>query len=119
MASKEQLRAEWDRLLKLEAIGPAQRGFALETLLLGIAAADGIEHGAAYRTRGEQVDGLLELDGRYLLLEAKWVADPVTAADVYSFRAKVEGKLTGTIGVFVAVNGFAEAFGFGPCSGTI
>lgn len=100
---------EWDRLLKLVAVGPAQRGFALESLLLGIAATDGIEHSAAYRPRGEQLDGLLELDGRYLLLEAKWVSDPVSAADVYSFRAKVEGKLVGTIGVFVAVNGFAEA----------
>jgi hypothetical protein len=109
MAGKQHLRDRWEQLSRLDGVTPVQRGFELEALLLDLARSDGMECSPSFRAAGEQMDGLLELDGRHLLLEAKWVAPPVPASEIYSFRAKVEGRLVGTVGVFVAVNGFADA----------
>jgi hypothetical protein len=42
------------------------------------------------------------------LVETKWQQEPVPASTVYAFRAKVDGKLIGTMGVFIAINGFSD-----------
>jgi len=42
-----------------------------------------------------------------MLLEAKWTQDPLPASSIYQFRGKVEGKLVGTIGVFISMSGFS------------
>src|SRR6202011_1415515 len=47
--------------------------------------------------------------GRVLLLEAKWTQDPQPASSIYQFRGKVEGKLIGTIGVFISMSGYSVA----------
>ena len=108
MEPKEQLRKELDRLKRRRGVSTSQRGYELESLIIRVASSEGIECGASYRAKGEQIDGLLELDSRYLLLEARWTPEPLPASEIYAFRAKVEGKLVGTVGVFIAVNGFAE-----------
>jgi hypothetical protein len=33
--------------------------------------------------------------------------DPTLAADLYAFKGKVDGKLVGTIGVFVSMRGYS------------
>ena len=42
-----------------------------------------------------------------MLLEAKWTQDPLPASSIYQFCGKVEGKLVGTIGVFISMSGFS------------
>lgn len=42
-----------------------------------------------------------------MLLEAKWTQDPLPASSIYQFRGKIEGKLVGTIGVFISMSGFS------------
>ena len=42
------------------------------------------------------------------LLEAKWHADPLPASTLYQFKGKVDGKLTGTIGIFISMSGYSE-----------
>lgn len=55
--------------------------------------------------------------GATYLLEAKWTAQKVGAADLRSFNAKVEDKASWTRGLFISENGFSEdgllAFGKG------
>lgn len=34
--------------------------------------------------------------------------DPLPASSIYQFRGKVEGKLVGTIGVFISMSGFSN-----------
>jgi hypothetical protein len=61
-----------------------------------------------YRPKGEEIDGSFVLHGRTMLLEAKWTRDPHPASSLYQFRGKVDGKLVGTIGLFVSMAGFSE-----------
>ena len=75
--------------------------------MIDLAALEGLAALPPFRSGGEQIDGLIVLDCRHILLEAKWTAAPVSASEVYSFRSKVDGKLTGTLGLFVSVGGFA------------
>ena len=84
------------------------RGYRLEELLTALCALEGLRPSPSYRGRGEQVDGLFELGGLYALLEAKWHAGELPASEVYAFLGKVDGKLSGTLGVFVSMGGFSE-----------
>lgn len=85
-----------------------QRGYRLEELLTAICALEGLRPSPSYRGRGEQVDGLFECNGLYALMEAKWHVKERPASDIYAFLGKVDGKLTGTLGVFVSMSGFSE-----------
>lgn len=84
-----------------------QRGYRLEELLVGLMAIEGLRPEPSFRPRGEQIDALFELRGRHFLVEAKWTSIKQPASAIYEFQGKVEGKLVGTIGVFVAMGGFA------------
>jgi hypothetical protein len=59
------------------------------------------------RPDGEEVDGSFVHCCRSLLLEAKWRKDPVPASAIYAFKGKVDGKLAGTLGVFVSMSGYS------------
>jgi hypothetical protein len=37
----------------------------------------------------------------------KWEAAPIPASSIFAFRGKIDGKLAGTLGVFVSMSGFA------------
>jgi hypothetical protein len=85
-----------------------QRGFTLEKLLIGLAMSEGLETEHPFRTKGEQVDGLIVIDNRALLLEAKWHDDELPASSIYAFQGKLRGKIVGTLGVFVSIKGFSK-----------
>ncbi len=34
----------------------------------------------------------------------------MSVADIYIFRAKIEGKLVGTLGVFISMNGYTRMY---------
>lgn len=109
MLSKEHLREQYRDLQHLRETTEQKRGFELERLIIELAAFEGLECRAPFRPQGEQVDGLLRLDNRFFLIEAKWTNAPAPASEIYAFRAKVEGKLVGTIGIYVSMSGFADA----------
>jgi len=73
MPSKDHLRRRYDELLSLQGMTPQQRGYAFEELVLDLARHEGVPCWPPYRPKGEQVDGLLQLDGRYFLIEASWL----------------------------------------------
>lgn len=85
-----------------------QRGYCLEALLHDVMLNEELAPRASYRPEGEQVDGSFVLHSKPLLLEAKWLKDPVPASAIYAFKGKVDGKLVGTIGLMLAVNGFSD-----------
>ncbi len=104
------------KLLLLEKLNPnpsyyAKRGRALPT---DAATADdapnndsGTKKKRGRQPGGEQVDGFFELGGRFLLVEAKWT-EPIPASALYTFRGVVEGRLAGTLGLFISAGGFAD-----------
>ena len=108
----DDIRKEYEELASLaldsDGLAKRRRGFAFERLLNRLCTVDGLEPRAGYRPEGEQIDGSIYLDGHVYLLEAKWHADPLPASTLYQFKGKVDGKLMGTIGVFISMSGYAK-----------
>jgi hypothetical protein len=86
----------------------ARRGRALEGLIFRILEAERLEPRLRFRPKGEEIDGSFVFGGRVYLLEAKWTAHPVPASELYAFRGKVDGKLAGTIGVFISIGDYSD-----------
>lgn len=84
------------------------RGYKFERVLTDLLAEDGLEPRASYKPQGEQIDGSFFLEGTVFLLEAKWHADPMPASTLYEFKGKVDGKLVGTLGVFISMSGYSK-----------
>jgi hypothetical protein len=63
---------------------------------------------SSYRTDAEQIDGSFIYPGQPFLLEAKWHAERLPASSIYAFKGKVDGKLAGTLGLMISMNGFSE-----------
>jgi len=116
VAGRDQLQARWHELQQVPAglkrSGLASwkrgRGYELEKLIFELARSERLDAAPAYRGSGEQIDGYFMVGHRHFLLEAKWQEDPVTASEVFAFQGKLRGKLLGTLGLFVSVNGFAD-----------
>jgi hypothetical protein len=103
------LRQQFDDLEKLGAEPGAQvaqwRGNQFEALLLDLFDAHQMLLRRSFHTndnRSEQIDGAIDIVGRVALVEAKWTKESLAASELFSFLGKVEGKFTGTIGVFVS-----------------
>jgi len=84
------------------------RGRAFEGIIQAVLYRDDLKPRTHFRPEGEEVDGSFVLHHRTFLLEAKWRKDPRPASDLYAFRGKVDGKLVGTIGVFISMSGYSS-----------
>lgn len=91
-----------------DAKGRQRRGYALQNLLYSILFHEGLDPRTSYRPKGEEIDGAFYLDHRTFLLEARWRADLTSASDLGTFKIKVDGKLAGTLGIFISMNGYSE-----------
>jgi hypothetical protein len=98
----------------ISAVSPQQRGFALEKFLRQLFELFDMDPKASFRIVGEQIDGAFSYDGTDYLMEAKWEKGLIAAEALDIFDAKVRRKLENTLGLFLAINGFAptglEAF---------
>ncbi|WP_280478860.1 hypothetical protein [Nocardia asiatica] len=56
----------------------------------------------------EQVDGSFFFRGFTYLVEARWVKEKPTAAQLADFKLKVDGKLESTRGLYVSMAGFDD-----------
>lgn len=91
-----------------DAVWNRNRGYRFETLLANLLRADNLDPRTSYKAPGEQIDGSFFLDGTVFLLEAKWHATEIPASTLYQFKGKVDGKLSGTIGVFISMSGYSK-----------
>jgi len=85
----------------------ADRGREFEAALIEMLSEAELEPRKGYRPLGEEVDGSFLLDGRTYLFEAKWTSAAHPASSLYQFKGKVEGKLTGTVGLFFSMSGYS------------
>jgi hypothetical protein len=85
----------------------ADRGRRFERILSAMFEEADLQPRLAYRPRGEEIDGSIWFEGRTILIEAKWTNAPHPASSLYQFKGKVDGKLVGTLGLFISVNGFS------------
>ena len=88
-------------------LDPVKRGKAFEKVLGLILELEKIRHVLAYRPSGEEIDGAFWWNDRTFLLEAKWHKDPLPASSIYTFKGKVDGKFSGTCGVFISMSGYS------------
>lgn len=99
------------RLDQLQATATAEqrrrRGREFEQVLYRMLVEAELAPRIRFRPIGEEIDGSFVHEGRVILLEAKWTQEPLPASSIYQFRGKVEGKLVGTIGVFISMSGFS------------
>ena len=84
-----------------------QRGREFERVLCEMLAEADMEPRSSYRPAGEEIDGSFLYRDRTMLFEAKWTSSPVPASALYQFRGKLEGELTGTLGAFISMGGYA------------
>tara|TARA_R110002020_G_scaffold50791_2_gene143673 strand:- start:11331 stop:12377 length:1047 start_codon:yes stop_codon:yes gene_type:complete len=112
MSILDEIRKDYEALVNLPPSADGNekraRGFAFERLLKKLFSHDKLEPRAGYKPSGEQIDGSIYLDGRVYLLEAKWHADPLPASTLYQFKGKVDGKLLGTVGIFISMSGYGD-----------
>lgn len=85
-----------------------RRGKEFEKVICELLQEEGLEPRTSYRPTGEEIDGSFVLDGKFFLLEAKWHKDTLPASAIYQFKAKVDGKLVSTLGVFISMSGYSE-----------
>jgi hypothetical protein len=109
--TREQLRNRYEELQDLPVESPAEekrrRGRQFEILLKDLLDLEKLEPRVRIRPPGEEIDGSFFHRDRFFLLEAKWTKDPEPASSLYSFKGKLDGKLQGTLGVFISIGGFA------------
>lgn len=84
------------------------RGRKFEKWLTKLLSHDHLDPRTSFRPKGEEVDGSFLHWGRYFLLEAKWWEQTVPASAIYQFKGKVDGKLVGTLGVFISMSGYSD-----------
>lgn len=65
-----------------------------------------IAYRTSYRVPHEQLDGAFECRSFTHLVEARWRAATPSLGDLALFKAKVDGKLESTSGLFVSMAGF-------------
>lgn len=84
-----------------------QRGRTFERMLTQLLSRENMEPRSSMRPSGEEIDGSFAMGDRFFLLEAKWHATPIPASALYAFKGKVDGKLIGTIGVFLSMSDYS------------
>jgi hypothetical protein len=107
-----ELQQQFSNLVNLPAEATAadkrRRGFAFEKFLERLLTQEELAPRLRLRPTGEEIDGSFDLHNRVFLLEAKWHAEPLPASAIYAFQGKVNGKLSGTLGVFISMSGFSD-----------
>lgn len=110
---REQREALRRRLAALTSMANRQqRGRAFEAVLNDLFAVDGLRVREAFTLRtedgqvGEQIDGLIVLDGQPILVEAKWHGEPLTVNDVSRHLVRVYGR-AGVHGLIVSASPFS------------
>lgn len=118
--AKRTRRTERDNLRRrLAALrpmsSPRERGLAFEGVLNNIFALDGLKVRESFTLNteegqvGEQIDGLIVLDGHPILVEAKWHATPLGVNDVSRHLVRVYGRPAGVHGLIVSASEFGTA----------
>jgi restriction system protein len=112
---RDELAALRTRLAGLASIVNAQqRGLALEPVLNDLFKIDGLSVREAFTLRDEkgqvqeQIDGLIALDGRPILVEAKWLSTPIGQAEISRHLVRVYGRAE-VAGLFVSSSPYTEA----------
>ncbi|WP_257462098.1 hypothetical protein [Archangium lipolyticum] len=88
--------------MKKGRMGAQERGRRLEGIVYELLETESLRPRRNTRPPGEEIDISFTDGQRHFLLEARW-RERVSMADVFAFRGKLEGKLVGTLGIFLYI----------------
>lgn len=104
--AKDDLRAMF---FALSCKGDVQkRGYLLEDFLRDLFKHEGVDPKASFKNIGEQIDGSFQWNGQTHLVEAKWVAKPISGSEFGAFMYKISGKTVDTRGLYISINGYSK-----------
>lgn len=107
---RDDLRRQLTSLPQMD--NPRERGLAFEAVLNKIFALDDLKVRESFVLNteegqvGEQIDGLIVLDGQPVLVEAKWHAAPLGVNDVSRHLVRVYSRPAGVHGLIVSASKF-------------
>lgn len=105
------------RLWDLRDLPPQRRGYEFEGFLKDLFDSSKLQARSPFRLIGEQIDGSFQFGHETYLIEAKWVRDPIGAAELHTFHGKLDQKAAWARGLFISYGGFTQdglhAFGRG------
>lgn len=112
---KKEYIKRYKRLLKVKDTRTAKigRGQDFEVLINDVLEEENLLIKRGYHTidnKSEQIDGVIEIQNRIILLEVKWVKKNLAASELYAFIGKTESKLVGTLGLFISKNKLSDNF---------
>jgi len=91
-----------------DATSKRNRGRDFEKLIHSLFQIEGLNPNSNFRPNGEEIDGSFVLGETVFLFEAKWHKAEIPASSIYQFKGKVDGKLVGTIGIYISMSGFSS-----------
>lgn len=94
-----ELRRQYEAL-KRGRTEAQERGRRLEALIYELLESESLSPRRNARPAGEEIDIAFSMGQQHFLLEARW-RERVSVGDVFAFRGKLEGKLAGTLGIFL------------------
>lgn len=105
--SPERIEKIKQRFLQLEKLKPQERGYEFEKLLNEIFFLYGLKPKMPFRNIGEQIDGSIELDPQYYLIEAKWQMNSILEKDLLVLHSRTTGHSTIGRGIFITCGDFS------------
>jgi hypothetical protein len=106
--SKAGLEKLQRKLVEITKLPAQERGYQFERFLGDLFEAHELAPRAAFRLVGEQIDGSLQFQGQTYLVEARWQAERVAAAELLVFSGKVGGKAEWSRGLCISMSGFSD-----------
>lgn len=102
------LRLQFEAFHQMDDV--QERGRLLEDFLNRLFALFGIPSLKPFRRNegGEQIDGAFRWSDQHFLVECKWKRDPSGMSDVDSLYGKVGRSGSGTMGMFLSINGWSN-----------
>lgn len=91
-----------------DAVDKRSRGRSFEKLIHSLLESEGLSPNSNFRPEGEEIDGSFVMGQTVFLFEAKWHRAEMPASSIYQFKGKVDGKLIGTIGIYISMSGFSS-----------
>ncbi len=85
-----------------------KRGYNFQGFLYELFDLSGLKPLAPFKATGEQIDGGFEFRNSTYLLEAKWQDEPANQSDLLVLSERARGKIEGTKGIFISVNGYSR-----------
>ena len=105
--SPEKIENIKQRFLQMEKLKPQERGYEFEKLLYDLFDIYGFNPRPSFRNTGEQIDGSIEFEHQFYLIEAKWQTQPILEKDLLALHGRASGHSRIGRGIFITCGNFS------------